>query len=863
MELSLAIAQALPAPAVYVVAPIAGQHLYKGSTRNLRERLKDHLAGRESRTKNRRPLALVYCKYCDSFSDALQQERFLKSGKGRLWLKQFLAQPGQTVPPYADPPRAGNLLSYDFDGSQQQLIRAGGESIPYHSRFVCDAQPLLTGDSPPWEEITMRYRKLVLCWLPRELTTRIRRLAIIPICAVIAGLLSIAGPVKSEAQSAGGLAIVPLAGDFDGDRLADPAIYNTNGDWKIKSSRANYTTIPVPGFLGGGGTTALAADFDGDRLADPAVYSATQRLWAVRLSASHYPAPIFLPDFGGDDWQALAADFDGDRLADPALSNTNGTWKLKLSSTGYATTTNTGLLGLPGWTPIAADFDRDGKADPAIYQDLTGSWAMRLSSWNYALPISLPPGFLGSIDYVGLAADFDGDAYADPAAAQTSTGNWRIKLSGNNYALLPLDNFLGEDITAVTLQKVSNLYYRVDIDLQAASHYAVGRQYGLLIQNTVTNFEPEVDALVSAMLGLLQEADDSITLTTIINRARTILTNVPPAYQQEILGMQSVFSGTDDTLGNGKLSQNKVLIYQLVADIMRAYSCSASAAFGAATDTGNTIVGRNLEWFDATLDHLAALHTVALLHNGRRSIVIFGFLGQFQITSGFGASGLFAAILDSDTGRSYQLSGGTRSYPMDLRYALENATNIQEIADYFVGKSYAFDFNLCLADAERAAVLEVDIHTPFSGLRTATSPLKTGAAEPILPWNFTNAIAVVNWFTLPGTLDNSDCWTGNAPRWSAFIDLYAQYLGLGKITLDGMKLISGYPGPLGDGKAVHGAIWRYEDGEIAGFISPQSEIQVIIMDMQSLETWVSFQPPRQPALRSPNYIKVFCGNPFQ
>lgn len=666
----------------------------------------------------------------------------------------------------------------------------------------------------------------------------------------------------APAQSVEGTAIAPLAADFDGDSKADPALYNTNGTWKINFSTVNYATTTLPGFLGADGTMPLAADFDGDRRADPGVYSSSLKLWAVKLSSLHYLAPTILQNFGGDGWQAVAGDFDGDGKADPALYNTNGTWQVKLSSVGYTTITNAGFLGLAAWTPLAADFDRDGKADPAIYRSLTGAWIIRLSAFNYAPVIELA-GFLGSVDYAGLAADFDGDAYADPAAAQTSTGNWRIKFSRANYVTVPLDNYLGEDVTAVTLQKVSNLYYRVDIDLRAASHYAIGRQYGLLIKNSVTNFETEVDTVVNEMLELLRQADDSITFEKVVERAQTIQTNVPAAYQEEIRGLQSVFPSTDDTLGNGKLSQNKILLYQFVADVMRAYSCSASAAFGDATDTGQTIVGRNLEWFDATLGHLAALHTVALLHNGGKSIAIFGFLGQFQLISGFSAGGLFASILDSDTGWPYQISGNTRSYAMDLRHALENETNLQGVANFFAGKSYAFDFNLCLADAEHAAVLEVDIHTPFVGLRTATSPLKTDSDEPILPWNFTNAIAVVNWFTLPGTLDNSDFWNGNAPRWSTFIDLYGQYLGQGKITLDVMKLISGYPGPDNDGKAVHGAIWRYEDSEVTtGDINPQSEVQVIIMDMKTLEAWVSFQPVGQPALHSPNYIQVFSGNPF-
>jgi hypothetical protein len=235
----------------------------------------------------------------------------------------------------------------------------------------------------------------------------------------------------------------PLAADFDGDAKADPAVFNTNSNWKIKLSNSGYTLLPLTGFLGSSGATALAADFDGDRLADPAVYYAALELWAVKLSSLNYLAPTVLTGFGGTGWQAVADDFDGDRLADPALYNTNGTWKVKLSTAGYTTITSAGLLGFAGWTGIAADLDGDGKADPTIYQASTGSWIVLMSSVNYAIAV-IDPGFLGSTGYTGLAADFDGDRLADPTVSQTSTGNWKVKLSSGNYTLVDLPGFLGE-----------------------------------------------------------------------------------------------------------------------------------------------------------------------------------------------------------------------------------------------------------------------------------------------------------------------------------------------------------------------------------------------------------------------------------
>ena len=80
-------------PGVYVLSGLNGMH-YTGAARNLRERLRDHQAGRGKRTKNQRPLQLIYHETADTYGEALAREAFLKSGQGRAWLARH-----QTVSP--------------------------------------------------------------------------------------------------------------------------------------------------------------------------------------------------------------------------------------------------------------------------------------------------------------------------------------------------------------------------------------------------------------------------------------------------------------------------------------------------------------------------------------------------------------------------------------------------------------------------------------------------------------------------------------------------------------------------------------------------------------------------------------------
>jgi putative endonuclease len=90
MTLDAAIHAAPELSAAYVLQATAAPYLYKGACRNLCQRLKDHRAGRVSRTKNRRPLELVYCETFPSFAEARRRELFWKSGAGRAWLKEKL-----------------------------------------------------------------------------------------------------------------------------------------------------------------------------------------------------------------------------------------------------------------------------------------------------------------------------------------------------------------------------------------------------------------------------------------------------------------------------------------------------------------------------------------------------------------------------------------------------------------------------------------------------------------------------------------------------------------------------------------------------------------------------------------------------
>lgn len=72
---------------VYVLCSEADGQLYTGCTRDLRNRLALHNAGKVPSTKNRRPLKLVYYEACLNEQDAFRREQYLKTTYGKRYIK--------------------------------------------------------------------------------------------------------------------------------------------------------------------------------------------------------------------------------------------------------------------------------------------------------------------------------------------------------------------------------------------------------------------------------------------------------------------------------------------------------------------------------------------------------------------------------------------------------------------------------------------------------------------------------------------------------------------------------------------------------------------------------------------------------
>ncbi len=80
----------LPMFYTYVLKSKKDSKFYTGYTNDLRKRFKEHTEGKSLYTKGRGPFEMVYYEACVNEGDARHRELYLKSGRGKLYLKQRL-----------------------------------------------------------------------------------------------------------------------------------------------------------------------------------------------------------------------------------------------------------------------------------------------------------------------------------------------------------------------------------------------------------------------------------------------------------------------------------------------------------------------------------------------------------------------------------------------------------------------------------------------------------------------------------------------------------------------------------------------------------------------------------------------------
>lgn len=331
-----------------------------------------------------------------------------------------------------------------------------------------------------------------------------------------------------------------------------------------------------------------------------------------------------------------------------------------------------------------------------------------------------------------------------------------------------------------------NTYYEVILDFQKQpSHRKMGEIYGKKILETVPNFESLIDSFIQEKIP-----SDELFASVFLPRINDIKPQVPQQYQDEIEGMASAFSGgSQNRLGDGKISRDEIYLMNLISDVLRPSQCSAFGVYGPRSATGNTIASRTMDWTTGSRYQMAQIQAAITFKNGKSSFCSIGWLGNMAVITGINDNQVFAGILDAGTGKPYT-SVGKRSYPFDIRTALETCSTLEDVGNYLKTpeRSYTYSHLIYLCDPRICTVLENNIGSGdncIRELRTAKSVLNDG-----IEWGIDNAIGVVNSFMLKGNFDNHTSEPYNTKR---FENIKKELLSKGdKVNLDQVKSIASF-----------------------------------------------------------------------
>ena len=122
-----------------------------------------------------------------------------------------------------------------------------------------------------------------------------------------------------------------------------------------------------------------SGDFDGDGVADSAIYRPSTANWFILNSGNN---TVTIDTFGLNGDIPIDGDFDGDQKADLAIFRpSSGVWFFKRSSNG---TVLGAQFGQTGDKPVVGDYDKDGLSDIAIWRPSDGNYFILRSSTNFS-----------------------------------------------------------------------------------------------------------------------------------------------------------------------------------------------------------------------------------------------------------------------------------------------------------------------------------------------------------------------------------------------------------------------------------------------------------------------------------------------
>ena len=184
----------------------------------------------------------------------------------------------------------------------------------------------------------------------------------------------------------------------------------------------------------------------------------------------------------------------------------------------------------------------------------------------------------------------------------------------------------------------------------------------------------------------------------LVNLGSRMSERFPETTKQEMIAMHA-FSGVDKAA---------LIAGNTMFDLKGMVLCSGLALNSTRSDTGGTLLGRNLDY--PPVGDIGQYTLVTVIQQpGLRSFVSIGFPGLLGVLSGINDAGLALAVHEVVDVRSPQRKFNAQGWPYAICYrkVLENCSTISETISYLNKIPKASANNLLIADKTEIAILEV------------------------------------------------------------------------------------------------------------------------------------------------------------
>lgn len=210
---------------------------------------------------------------------------------------------------------------------------------------------------------------------------------------------------------------VPLAGDWNGDRSDEVAVFRRDaGPGTFEMFSPDGTTTPVR--LGRGSDSPVAGDWDGDGVTDLGVRRPGNRMFLLRLS----DGSLLRTRLGIIKDRPVTGDWDGDGITDVGVWRAGRSRFLLRMPDG---TLQRVRLGNAGSQPLTGDWDGNGITDVGVFDAATATFTLRTVTDTGEVASSAV--VLGGSEDLAVTGDWDGDGRTDVGTWTPSTATYTLR----------------------------------------------------------------------------------------------------------------------------------------------------------------------------------------------------------------------------------------------------------------------------------------------------------------------------------------------------------------------------------------------------------------------------------------------------